>query len=130
MDTKNPSVSNWCPFDGDYYLPGQEIYLGYDIWENNLTTVELGFSSEEGGGDIQILQVLPADGPVYITLPNVETSFAKLYIIANDAFGHETYHPIPFEGYLTLGAATQTLELPGGWAGISSAYYPLIRIRG
>nr|NQU91049.1 T9SS type A sorting domain-containing protein [Bacteroidota bacterium] len=124
MDTKIPSVSNWCPFAGDYYLPGQEIYLEYDIWESNLTSVELGFSSTEGG-NIQVLQTLPFEGPVTITLPNVSTSFAKLYIIAKDAYGHVNYHGIPNDGYLNFGAATQTLNLPAGWSGISLAYVPL-----
>ncbi len=124
IDTKIPNVSNWCPEAGVYYLPGQEIYLNYTIYENNLTTVELGFSSEENGA-VQVLQTLPPTGPVNVTIPNVPTTFARLYIIAKDSYGHVNNYPIPWEGYFNIGAATQTLFIPQGWSGISLAYVPV-----
>ena len=125
MDTKNPSVSAWCPEAGSYYLPGQFIYLSYAVYENNLTSLALWYSSEEGGGGMQMLMNLPSEGPLEVQLPMIPTFFAKLYIIADDSFGHQTVQPIPSEGYFTIGTATQTIEVPQGWSGISSAYIPV-----
>ncbi len=123
MDTKMPFVSNWCPQEGTVYLPGQEVFLDYYIMERNLTTVQLGFSSEIDG-DTLIIASLPANGPTTITIPQVETSTAKLYIVVSDSYGHVTYHPVPEFGYFGIGTAAQQVSVPQGWSGLSSVYVP------
>jgi hypothetical protein len=124
VDTYAPHVLSSCIEQGSYFLPGQEIYLDFYISEANLTTVELGISLEEKA-DIQILGPLPYPGPAFITIPEVSpTPFARLYIIAKDSFGHETYHALPEEGYFNIGPHLQTIDVPAGWSGISNPYIP------
>ncbi len=124
VDTFVPHVYCSCIEQGNYYLPGQEIYLEYFISEANLTTVELGISLEEKA-DIQVLGPLDYPGPVYITIPEVPpTAFAKLYIIAKDSYGHENYYALPQDGYFNIGPHVQTIDVPAGWSGISNPYIP------
>jgi len=123
MDTDVPNVSNWCPQEGTVYLPGQQVFLDYYIYDNNLTTVQLGFSSEING-DTLIIGTLPETGPTTITIPQVVTSTAKLYIIASDSFGHVNYFPVPEYGYFGIGTAAQEVSIPQGWSGLSSVYVP------
>jgi hypothetical protein len=62
---------------------------------------------------------------VYITVPDVLTSSARFYLIASDSYGHQNYFGIPNEGYFNIGAATQTVDIPQGWSGLSSAIVPM-----
>jgi hypothetical protein len=125
MDTRAPDVSTWCIEQGDYFMPGQELLLTFYLWEDNLLSVELGYSVEIGG-DIQVLQILPYPEPAIITIPEVpHTSFARLYIIAKDIYGHETFAPIPDEGYFNIGPHVHSIDVPVGWSGISNPMFPV-----
>jgi hypothetical protein len=124
FDTKVPYISNWCPEAGTVYLPGQEVYLDYYLSEGNLTSLQLGFSSEING-EITILGNLPPEGQATITIPDVVTSYGKLYIIAHDSFGHVNNYEVPSDGYLTIGVGVQPVSLSPGWRGISSYYVPM-----
>lgn len=126
VDTDPPDPSCWCIAEGDYLMPGQEVYLEYSMWgEENFLSLELGFSSEEDG-DMIILGELPFPGPANITVPEVDpTPFARFYLIGKDTYGHIGIEQIPYEGYFNVGAAETIIDVPAGWSGISNPYFPV-----
>ncbi len=126
VDTDPPDPSCWCIAEGDYLMPGQEVYLDYSMWgEENFLSLELGFSSEEDG-DMIILGELPFPGPAYINVPEVDpTPFARFYLIGKDTYGHIGIEQIPYEGYFNIGATETILNVPAGWSGVSNPYFPV-----
>jgi len=104
IDAEDPFVEWLLPNGGESYASGEAINISWNSSDQNYgaNPIDILISETIGGYTSSIASQIPNTGSTTISLPTVDTQFARLHIIGLDNYGNKSEDAS--DGYITIGS--------------------------